>query len=305
MEKHLLRYFSSKSFMLLLCCLSMAIQASAQDKEPSKDFQDKFRQLEEILPTPNEQRTASGAPGKSYWQQQADYSMDLDLNDETQVLNGTETITYTNNSPDPLSYVWMQLDQNTFQKDGIAVKTRENSLSDKMTLRQLNAINITTDYGYKIEYVRDANNAALPYTINETMMRVDLPKSLLHGEKLVLKVKWNFHIVDRLNTPSTGRSGWEYFPEDKNYVYTVAQHYPRMCVYSDVTGWQNKQFLGSGEFTLSFGNYDVRLTVPADHIVGSSGVLQNPTQVLSAAQIERFCFLCMGGTSCAETRTAP
>lgn len=288
MKKHLSLYFSVKSIMLLICCLSFAIQTKAQDKEPSKDFQDKFRQLEEILPTPNEQRTASGAPGKSYWQQQADYSMDLDLNDDTQVLNGTETITYTNNSPDPLIYVWMQLDQNTFQKDGIAVKTRESSFSDKMTLRQLNTININTDYGYNVEYVRDANNAALPYTINETMMRVDLPKNLLHGEKLVLKIKWNFHIIDRLATAGAGRSGWEFFPEDKNYLYTVAQHYPRMCVYSDVTGWQNKQFLGAGEFTLSFGNYEVRLTVPADHIVGSSGVLQNPKEVLTAAQIERF-----------------
>ena len=273
------------SFIVLL--LSISYKSTAQDNTAAgKDFQDKFRQLEEILPTPNEYRNGAGAPGHSYFQQQADYSMDLELNDEKQQIFGEETITYTNNSPDALTYLWLQLDQNNFEKDGIAAKTHTQSMSDKMSTNQLVGLDPQTDYGFKIDYVRDASNTNLAHTVVETMMRVDLPRALKHGEKISFKVKWMFNIVDRLKTG--GRSGWEYFPEEKNYLYCIAQHYPRMCVYSDVTGWQNKQFLGSGEFTLSFGNYDVRLTVPADHIVGATGVLQNPAQVLTAAQTERF-----------------
>ena len=272
--------------MLTVLLLCFSHKSSAQDNNIGKDFQDKFRQLEEILPTPNEYRNGAGAPGHGYFQQQADYSMDLDLNDDKQQIAGEETITYTNNSPDPLTYLWLQLDQNNFEKDGIAAKTHSQSMSEKMSVNQLAEMGALTDYGFKVEYVRDAANNALPYTIVETMMRVDLPKALRKGEKISFKVKWMFNIVDRLKTG--GRSGWEYFPDDKNYLYCIAQHYPRMCVYNDVTGWQHKQFLGAGEFTLTFGNYDVRLTVPADHVVGATGVLQNAAQVLTPAQIERF-----------------
>lgn len=272
--------------MLTVLLLCFSHKSSAQDNNTGKDFQDKFRQLEEILPTPNEYRNGAGAPGHGYFQQQADYSMDLDLNDDKQQIAGEETITYTNNSPDPLTYLWLQLDQNNFEKDGIAAKTHSQSMSEKMSVNQLAEMGALTDYGFKVEYVRDAANNALPYTIVETMMRVDLPKALRKGEKISFKVKWMFNIVDRLKTG--GRSGWEYFPDDKNYLYCIAQHYPRMCVYNDVTGWQHKQFLGAGEFTLTFGNYDVRLTVPADHVVGATGVLQNAAQVLTPAQIERF-----------------
>jgi uncharacterized pyridoxamine 5'-phosphate oxidase family protein len=255
-----------------------------QDK--GKRFDDKFRQLEEILPTPNNYRTGSGAPGHEYWQQQADYKIKAELNDEKQQMFCEETITYINNSPDALSYLWLQLDQNNHDKKGIATISDQSKMDDRMSARQLSAIDPQSDYGHKIDWVRDATDKALPFTIVETMMRIDLPKSLWKGERISFKVKWSFNVVDRLRTGSRG--GWEYFPEENNYLYTVAQWFPRMCVYSDVTGWQNKQFLGAGEFTLTFGNYEVALTVPADHIVGASGVLQNPQQVLTAKQIERF-----------------
>ena len=255
-----------------------------QDK--GKKFDDKFRQLEEILPTPNTYRTGSGAPGHEYWQQQADYKMKLELNDEKQQIFGEETITYINNSPDALTYLWLQLDQNNFDKKGIATTIDQQKMGEKLTAGQLASFDPQNDYGCKVDWVKDASDRALPYTIVETMMRVDLPTPLKRGERFVFKVKWMFTIVDRLKTGA--RSGWEYFPEDNNYLYCIAQHFPRMCVYSDVTGWQHKQFLGAGEFTLTFGNYEVALTVPADHVVGATGTLQNPKDVLTATQIERF-----------------
>jgi Peptidase family M1 domain len=252
----------------------------------TKGFDDKFRQLEEILPTPNGYRTGSGAPGHQYWQQQADYKITAELNDENQSLSGEESIVYTNNSPDALSYIWLQLDQNNHSKDGFAAKVRQSNMKDKMTSKDMERLDPQYDYGHKIDWVRDASNQGLKTQIVETMMRIDLPKPLLKGEKFSFKVKWHFKIVDRLKIG--GRGGWEYFEEDKNYLYTVAQWFPRMCVYSDVTGWQNKQFLGSGEFTLPFGNYEVSLTVPSDHIIGATGMLQNAAQVLSSKQMERF-----------------
>ena len=252
----------------------------------TKGFDDKFRQLEEIIPTPNSYRTGSGAPGHEYWQQQADYKITAELNDNNQSLAGEETITYTNNSPDMLSYIWLQLDQNNHSKDGFAANVRQSKIKEKMAARDMERLDPQYDYGHRIDWVKDALNQALKTTIVETMMRVELPKPLRKGEKFTFKVKWHFNIVDRLKIG--GRGGWEYFEEDKNYLYTVAQWFPRMCVYSDVTGWQNKQFLGSGEFTLPFGNYEVSLTVPSDHIVGATGTLQNPAQVLTAQQMERY-----------------
>lgn len=272
-------------FLLLAAMLTVGNVATAQQKD-KKPFDDKFRQLEEILPTPNNYRTGSGAPGHEYWQQQADYKMSLELDDEKQRIYGEESITYTNNSPDALSYLWLQLDQNNHDPKSIASTTDQSTLDTRVALPQLKRLFSTDDYGFKIDWVRDANNQALPFKIVETMMRVDLPKPLRKGEKIVFKIKWWFNVIDRLRVG--GRSGWEYFPDEKNYLYTIAQHFPRMCVYSDVTGWQHKQFLGSGEFTLSFGNYEVSLTVPSDHIVGATGVLQNASQVLTPLQLERF-----------------
>ena len=274
-----------KAVWSILLVLIFAPILRGQDSK-GKPFDDKFRQLEEILPTPNSYRTGSGAPGHEYWQQQADYKMKLELNDENQNLYGEETITYTNNSPDALTYLWLQLDQNNFEKGGIVSTINQQKIGEKMTANQLAAIDPENDYGFKVDWVKDGLDKPLSYKIVETMMRVELPKPIRKGEKFVFKTKWSFHIIDRLKVG--GRSGWEFFPEENNYIYTIAQHYPRMCVYSDVTGWQNKQFLGAGEFTLTFGNYEVALTVPADHIVGSSGVLQNANQCLTPVQLERY-----------------
>ncbi|MFM2268916.1 MAG: hypothetical protein RL757_2357 [Bacteroidota bacterium] len=273
-------------FCVALWLVSSAAIATAQTEKRGDQFVDKFRQLEETLPTPNAYRTASGAPGHEYWQQQADYKMSLVLDDEKQRLDGDETITYTNNSPDVLTYLWLQLDQNNHDSKGVATVTDQSDLGQKPNIGAASRLFPTDDYGFKIMSVTNEQGGDLKYRIVETMMRVELPRPLKKGEKFSFKIKWWFNIIDRMRVG--GRSGWEHFEEEDNYLYTIAQHYPRMCVYSDVTGWQHKQFLGAGEFTLSFGNYEVRLTVPADHIVGATGTLQNAAQVLTPLQQDRW-----------------
>ncbi|MDX1909530.1 MAG: M1 family metallopeptidase [Bacteroidia bacterium] len=250
---------------------------------------DKFRQLEEELPTPTPYRNAAGAPGHAYWQNRADYDMDIRLDDDRQQLYGTETITYQNASPDALSYLWLQLDQNLFAKTSETSLIQTGSISQgngRLPYQELQALHQDFDGGFKIEYVQDAAGKALPFTIVKTMMRVDLPQALLPGKTFAFKVKWWYNINDRQKLG--GRSGMEYFPADSNYIYTIAQFFPRMCVYNEVYGWQHKQFLGRGEFTLPFGNYTVRLTTPADHVVGATGVLQNADKVLTAEQRRRL-----------------
>ncbi len=272
--------------MFLLAAMGSFAQEQPKPNEPQ--WKGKFEQLDQMLPTPNEYRTGSGAPGPKYWQQQADYDITAELNDENQSITGIETITYTNNSPDVLKYLWVQLDQNLFEKESNTAKTATNSVKDssaaKMMAMQLNLWDY--DGGYKIKSVKDAAGKDLSYTINKTMMRVDLPTPIKAGAKYAFKIEWSFNVLDRNQT--FARSGYEFFPEDGNYVYTIAQWFPRMCVYDDVVGWQNKQFLGRGEFTLPFGNYKVTLTVPADHIVAATGMIKNPAQVLTPAQISRF-----------------
>lgn len=248
--------------------------------------EDKFRQLHQELATPNVYRTASGAPGHQYWQQQADYQMTIRVEDETQRVYGEETITYHNNSPDKLAYLWVQLDQNMRAKDSDTYKTRTGNMDERMTLEQIEGLNPTFDGGFKLDYVKDGAGKDLPYTIVKTMMRVDLPAPLAPGATTQMKIKWWYNINDRMKIG--GRSGYEYFQEDGNYLYTIAQFFPRMAVYADNQGWQHKQFLGAGEFTLPFGNYDVKITVPSDHKVAATGVLQNTKDVLSKVEQERF-----------------
>ena len=278
-----------KHFVLFFFATGV-LNTFAQDKpkETAPQWKGKFEQLDQILPTPNEYRTGSGAPGLKYWQQQADYDIVAELHDDTQSISGSETITYFNNSPDVLKYLWLQLDQNLFAKENNTFKTTTNTLKDSSTAKTMaNQLNLWDfEGGHKIETVRDASGKDLPYTINKTMMRIDLPQPVKPGGKYSFKVAWSFNIVDLNKTSS--RSGLEFFPEEGNYIYTVAQWFPRMCVYDDVVGWQNKQFLGGGEFTLPFGNYKVSLTVPADHIVAATGIILNTTQVLSGEQIARF-----------------
>ncbi|MDG1159667.1 MAG: M1 family metallopeptidase [Flavobacteriales bacterium] len=267
---------------LLFLFISISFAPFAQENTN----QSKFKQLHQALPTPNEYRTASGAPGDEYWQQKVDYDMQIRLDDDKQQVYGEETITYVNNSPDDLTYLWVQLDQNMRAKDSDSHKIRRSSMSDEMSFSDLRNLEPWFDGGFKIDYVKDAGNKDLAYTVNKTMMRVDLPSTLKPGGKFVFKIKWWYNINDRMKIG--GRSGYEYFEDEDNYIYTIAQFFPRLAAYTDYQGWQHKQFLGSGEFTLEFGDYKVALTVPSDHIVASTGVLQNSKTVLSAEQRKRY-----------------
>jgi hypothetical protein len=277
-----------KQLVLLLFVLGL-IDTYAQERPKSDpQWKGKFEQLDQMLPTPNEYRTGSGSPGPKYWQQQADYDIAVELNDDNQSITGSETITYTNNSPDVLKYFWLQLDQNLFAKDSNTPKTSTNSVKDSSAAKQIAGQLGLYDYngGHKIKSIKDVSGKDLPYTINKTMMRIDLPQPLKAGGKYSFKVEWSYNVLDR--NVAGGRSGYEFFPEDNNYEYTIAQFFPRMCVYDDVVGWQNKQFLGRGEFTLPFGNYKVSITVPADHIIGATGTVKNPQQVLTSEQLARY-----------------
>ncbi|MCB0409174.1 MAG: M1 family peptidase [Flavobacteriales bacterium] len=246
----------------------------------------KFKQLKEELATPNVYRTASGAPGHQYYQQKASYVIDVVLDDKKQTVSGTETITYKNNSPDKLNYLWIQLDQNVRAKDSDTKKIATNSIDEKMSFSELAYLHNEFDGGFKLEYVKDASGKDLKHTINKTMMRIDLPTPLSPGGTYTLKLKWWYNINNR--DEIGGRSGYEYFEKDDNYLYTIAQFYPRMAVYNEVEGWQNKQFLGSGEFTLTFGDFKVNITVPSDHIVAATGTLTNASSVLTSEQRNRL-----------------
>jgi len=263
----------------------------AQDKD---SWEQKFEQIDPMLPTPNGFRSASGAPGPKYWQNRADYDMSVEIDDEIQRLTGSEMITYHNNSPQTLEYLWVQLDQNVRAKDTDTWKVSTNDgyfgtdIEDRISTTQMKSISGVTDYdgGYKIQAVKNATGENLKYTINKTMMRVELPSPLASGAKVTFQIDWYYNINNRLEV--SGRSGCEFFDKDGNWLYTMAQFFPRMAVYDDVNGWQNKQFLGRGEFALPFGDYKVKITVPADHIVASTGTLQNPQEVLTKKQRDRL-----------------
>jgi hypothetical protein len=263
--------------------LPLAILTYAQN--PNLNY-NKFEQLNEQWPAPNNYRTAAGAPGHQYWQQKADYHINVVLDDDTQTLSGSETIHYHNQSPDILNYLWLQLDQNVRAKDSDKNLISTSQLPQTVSTNQLNYLFHEFDGGFKIDYVRDNNGNPLPHVIVKTMMRIDLPTPLQPGQSYSFQIKWRYNINDRLALG--GRSGYEYFPEDENYLYTIAQFYPRMCVYNDVDGWQNKQFLGTGEFTLPFGDFDVSITVPSDHLVAATGTLTNSDKILSKSQLQRI-----------------
>ena len=281
--------------ILMITALSIAVYfpnpVSAQTTAHPDKFKqaDKFRQLEEILPTPNAARVASGAPGKGYWQQQVDYEIDIRLDDETQELFGKEKITYANNSNDKLKYLWLQLDANLHAPNAESKTATPDQALEAMSFERAKAMlaKRVFDGGFKITKVADSKTGKpLKHTIVKTMMRVDLPAPLEPGQNFKFDVDWNYKIND--NRIFGGRSGFEFFEEDGNYLYEMAQWFPRLCAYTDTTGWQHKQFLGRGEFTLEMGDYVVQITVPDDHIVSSSGVLLNPDQVLTQTQIDRL-----------------
>lgn len=288
-----------KVFCLWVAVMVMGQIVYAQDiqNNAASNHGNKFEQLGTILPTPNEQRTASGAPGVKYWQQRADYDIKCELDENTQTLKGSEIITYYNNSPDVLTYLWLQLDENQHSNLKNANYQSATKLPTIATPAQVEKMRINqpdNGYGFNILKITDATGKPVSFTINKTMMRLEVP-ALKPGEKFVFNIDWNYKIVDRI--AQGGRGGYEYFPEDKNYLFTMAQWYPRLCVYSDFQGWQNHQFTGRGEFALTFGDFKVQMTVPADHVVGSTGECQNYSQVLTPAQLARF--------NKAKTATAP
>ncbi len=283
------------SLLLASVALACATPLAAQPYATSPLAPDKFRQLEEILPTPNAQRTASGAPGHAYWQQRADYVIDATLDDAHQTLTGRATITYSNHSPDALSYLWVQLDQNILAPDSdnhaIAAYPRATPGANpfsRLSYQHLDAMLQRETYASNLQItaVTDATGQPLPHTVVRTMMRIDLPVPLAAGAQTKFSLAWSFQIGSA--KLYSVRSGWEYFPRDQNYLYLMGQWFPRMAAYTDTTGWQLKQYLGRGEFTLEFGDYLVRLTVPSDHIVSATGALQNPAAVLTPVQRERL-----------------
>lgn len=279
------RYFYC-TFSLFLGSVSFAQNIQ---NNPLSNHGNKFEQLGTILPTPNEYRTASGAPGAKYWQQRADYDIDVTLDEKNLTVIGTETVTYNNNAPESLAYLWLQLDENQHDPTNEVNYFDENKVHEPLTQQSFKSLETKKNLeglGDKIDAVTDETGKALKYTINGSMMRIDLPKPLASRSKFKFRIKWHYKMINR--TEYGGRGGYEYFPEDGNYLFTMTQWYPRMCVYSDFHGWQNKQFTGRGEFALTFGNFKVRMTVPADHLVCSTGECQNYQQVLTPTQFQRW-----------------
>ncbi len=277
-----------KSIIFSLC-LPLGVFAQNIQNNPTSNHGNKFEALGTILPTPNVYRTASGAPGQGYWQNRADYDITAYLDEDKRNLKGSETVTYYNNSPDDLDYLWLQLDENQQSSVKNAGYESESTLPKQSNSDRLRISEIPrkdNGYGVNLEKVTDVSGNPLKFTVNKTMMRIDLPKVLKKGEKFVFKIDWNYNIPNRMTMG--GRGGYENFPEDGNDLYTMTQWFPRMCVYSDFKGWQHNQFTGRGEFALPFGNYKVSMNVPADHIVAATGTGKNFKDVLTSAQYERW-----------------
>lgn len=284
MRKSILYYFS-------ILLISGGVYAQEQGETKAKTGHtntNKFRQLYDEFATPNMFRTASGAPGPAYYQQQADYKMDIELDDANAKLTGSEVITYTNNSPDVLKYLWVQLDQNMRAKDSKSPLIEGSSYRPATTASTFvkSYMSDPFDGGFNILEVKDVKGNNLQHMINSTMMRVELPTPLHTGEQFSFAIKWWYNINDHVK--DGGRSGYEYFPDTDNRIYVMAQFYPRMAVYNDVEGWQNSQFWGRDEFALPFGNFDVNITVPADHILDGTGELVNRKEIFSKVMMERY-----------------
>ena len=287
---------------LIVTSMLWAVSLQAQGIQQTKgSFEDKFRQLDEVLPTANIYRNAGGAPGHEYWQQEVDYNIDATLDEDNQRLSATELITYRNNSPDTLTYLWFQLDQNRFRSDSMAVMSgtfngsspgADSNDPARISLGQLRSLQYQedADLGHRINAVSDSRENALVHTVVGTLMRVDLAEPLESGDEVDLRIDFEYNIVN--GDVLRPRAGYEHFPDDEreggNYIFALAQWFPRLVAYTDYEGWTNKEFLGSGEFTLEFGDYEVSMTVPADHIVSATGELQNPNDVLTREQRDRL-----------------
>ena len=267
---------------------STVAQNKKRETQKGHTNQNKFKQLKDVLATPNDQHTASGAPGKKYTQQKVDYKMDIVLDDEKQKITGSETITYHNNSEDELAYLWVQLDQNMRALDSKTPDIQSGKITEKMSKRRFDRsfAEKTFDGGFKITSVTNVNGSNLSHTINQTMMRINLPTPLASGATFSFNIKWWYNINN--HRTQGGRSGYEHFPKDNNNNYVIAQFFPRLCVYDNVEGWQNDQFWGRSEFALEFGDYEVNITTPADHMLGATGVLKNENEVLTKKQLKRL-----------------
>ncbi|MEM9281939.1 MAG: M1 family aminopeptidase [Verrucomicrobiota bacterium] len=300
--------------LLRLCLLGSLVSVlgspaySQGIRQTKGQFEDKFRQLDEVLPTPNAYRNASGQPGHEYWQQEADYVIEAELDEAARRIIAKASITYHNHSPDTLEFLWVQLDQNIFREDSIKERTAEfggiggrgpstsapggDGEPAKLSFYELRRQQGLVDrkYGFEILSVTTADGSPLDHTIVGTLMRLDPKAPLGSGESITFTIEWEHNIVEE--NAIWARSGYEHFPDDEreggNDIFLLAQWFPRMAAYTDYEGWHNKEFLGRGEFTLEFGDYNVKLTVPDDHIVSSTGVLQNPDEVLTETQRERL-----------------
>ncbi|MEQ8734268.1 MAG: M1 family metallopeptidase [Rhodospirillaceae bacterium] len=278
--------FAALSVLATLCLTTAAdAQAVRQTKVP---WDDKFRQLDEIWPTANSYRTASGAPGHAYWQQRADYVIKVALDEKKRALTGAATITYSNNAPDTLRYLWLNMDQNRFAADSKYVAQRRSDGDNKESYGTLRGSygHRDGDFGFKVKRIVDGAGQNLSYTLVDTLMRIDLPTPLQPGERTTFTIDWSHNIIEA--EAYRGRGGYEHFEDDGNDIFQIAQWYPRLAVYSDNEGWHQQSFLGNSEFTVQFGDFDVEITVPADHVVASTGVLQNPGEVLSETQKARL-----------------
>ncbi len=278
-----------KIITLLFVMIMFASKAQNIMNNPNSNHGNKFEPLGTILPTPNEYRTASGAPGHKYWQQRCDYDIKCELDEKKVMLIGKETVTYYNNSPDVLTYIWLQLDENQHSTLDNANYQSSSTLAKDFNIHAIEKMKeAKTDNGYgdKISLLTDALGNKLKYTINKTMMRIDLPSPLKPGQQFVFKCNWSYKIPDRITEFSRG--GYEYFADEDNYLFTMTQWYPRLCVYSDNQGWQNHQFTGGSEFALTFGNFKVAMTVPADHVVMATGECTNYPSVLNTSQLQRW-----------------
>lgn len=280
--------FSILALAIPLITMGQDTKSPDKKREPGHYDTNKFSQMYTQMATPNMFRTASGAPGPAYYQQQADYKIKVELDDKNTRLSGEETITYYNNSPDPLEYLWVQLDQNEKKSDSKSPLVENQRMDGAMTPDGFTKKFMEQPFqgGFNIEYVKDAKGNPMKYTINQTMMRIDLDKALKKGEKISFSIKWWYNINNY--QVDGGRSGYEHFSKDGNNLYVIAQFYPRMAVYNDVEGWQNMQFWGEGEFALPFGNFEVSITVPADHVMEATGELQNRKEVFTAEQLKRY-----------------
>ena len=282
------RYFL---YFIAFFLLFQVDSVTAQNQPDRSNHGTKFEQIDSWLPSPNRYRNVDGNPGPDYWQQKADYKIDCTLNTKEHRLDGKETITYYNNSPTALKFLWIQLDENEHSPEADKHYMEPSSISPNMSEDQLEGLNYWESldkFGHKINAVTDASGKALPYIINKTMMRIDLPEALESGQHVSFNIDWHYYLIDRINSKSWGRGGYEFFEDDGNYLYTIVQWFPRMCSYTDNQGWQNNQFTGRGEFALTFGDYDVSMTLPSDFVVGSTGECQNYDQVLTAEQKRRW-----------------